>query len=69
MLHDIPEECLKNADFRASNTHGFSLVQKRVEQCGGSLKRSATVNGLMENILSIPFRTVKSMEPMFLWYR
>ena len=69
ILHDIPEECLKNADFRASNTYGFSLVQKRIEQYGGSLKRSATVNGLMENILIIPFMTVKSIEPMFLWYR
>ena len=69
ILHDIPQECLKNADFRVSNTYGFSLVQKRIEQYGGSLKRRATTNGMMENILIIPFMTVKSIEPMFLWYR
>lgn len=67
--HDVPDECLKDEDFIASNNYGFSLLQKHMKQCGGQLRRDATTNGLIENTVIVPFMTIKSTEPVFLWYR
>ena len=44
--HDVPEESLRKADFRASNTYGYRLLQDRIGQCGGSLTREALADEL-----------------------
>ena len=67
--HDVPEECLRNAAFVASNNYGFSLLRSYMEQCGGQLRRDATENGLMKNTFTVPIVAIESTEPVFLWYR
>lgn len=66
--HDIPEECLRDADFRTSNAYGFSLLQERIRQCGGSLVREAVPEGLMENVITLPVHAVKELGPVYVWF-
>ena len=66
--HDVPEESLRDAYFRASNAYGFSLLQERIRQYGGSLTREALAEGLLEATLILPVKTSKDNGPVYLWY-
>ena len=69
VCHDISEESLQDPDFRVSNTYGFSLLKKRIEQCSGSLTREAAKDGLMENTLLLPAVKTTETEPIYVWFR
>ena len=66
--HDVPEESLKEADFRASNAYGFSFLQELIGQCGGSLTRVALPEGLIEATIILPVRMSNDAGPVYVWY-